>query len=61
MSRASAAPRAKGAAVSDQSTPDEDVLIDFSPEAEESVDVSMDALQADGYQPPADDSSTTLA
>jgi hypothetical protein len=40
-----------------QSTPDEDVTIEFSPAAQETVDITMDALRADGYEPPADDST----
>jgi hypothetical protein len=55
--------RKKGATMTatNQSTPDEDVMIDFSPEAQETVDVSMDALRADGYEPPPDDDSTVVA
>ncbi len=40
-----------------QSTPDEDVMIDFCPEAQETVEITMDALRADGYEPPGDDAT----
>jgi hypothetical protein len=30
---------------------DEDVAIEFTPQADEAIEVSMDDLMADGYQP----------
>jgi hypothetical protein len=44
-----------------ESTPDEDVIIDMNAQAEETIEISMDALRADGYEPPADSMPSEMA
>jgi hypothetical protein len=44
-----------------QSSPDEDVMIDMNPQAEETIEISMEALKADGYEPPADSVPNEMA
>lgn len=40
--------------MSEDAEQDEDVEIRVSPQAEESIEISIDALKSDGYEPPVE-------